>query len=323
MLPRTFLSVFVLALSQICAAAAPKVVVSIKPVHSLVAAVMKGAGEPVLLIDGHTSPHTYALKPSDAAALQNADVIVRIGPDMEAFLNGPLKALGNGAAVVDLSETPGLVTLGFRPAGMFTQIDGTQSEQHEHHDHDEEETGQDHQDHEHIRTTFDMHFWLDPDNAGQMVRYITDALIEADPANVGLYQANSIEMLNKLNLMSDDVETLLEPTHEQRFIVFHDAYRYFENRFGLHAAGSIALNPQSPPGAETLSELKAAVASGHVVCAFIEPQFSSKLIEAISEGTQLRIGTLDPVGIDIEAGPDHYEKMIRAMAKSFRDCLGG
>lgn len=299
----------------------PAVAVSIKPIHSLVSAVMDGVGEPVLLLDGHASPHTYALKPSGASALENADIIFRVGPELETFLNGPLRSLGSKARVVDLVRSEGLILLENRPAGVFsgskigtdTDHDNDHGEDHDHDDHD----------HEHKAGGTDMHLWLDPNNAALMTWHIATVLIEIDPDHANRYQANAKALTTRIDDLSADVATLLQPVRETRYLVFHDAYHYFENRFGLHAAGSFLLNPQSPPGAETIAELSEMVEAGDIACAFVEPQFSPHLVDAVAGAGGVRIGTLDPLGAALAPGPAHYEAVIGQMARSFKECLGG
>lgn len=341
----------------------PNVVATINPVHSLIAAVMKGAGEPSLLVEGYASPHTYALKPSGAAALARADIIFRIGPDLETFLNGPLEALGDKARVIDLAKTPGLTLLPYRKSGVFEDDDhdeaGHDEADHDDHDHDEaghddhddhDEAGHDDHDaddhhdesaeadhdghddddddhdghgHAHAHGSTDMHVWLDPQNARHMIERIAAVLKETDPERADLYEANAAEVMQSLDALSAEIAKQLEPVHDKHFLVFHDAYHYFENRFGIEAAGSIAANPQSPPGAETIAALEAMVGHGDVVCAFVEPQFSPKLIEAIAGQGGLRIGTLDPLGAAVDPGPEQYGTLMRDMATAFAECLGG
>ena len=318
-MPRILFAVlfaFLSGLAPASADGAPAAVASIKPVHSLVAAVMGGAGEPALLLEGHQSPHTYAMKPSAAAALQNADIVFRIGPDLETFLNGPLESLGGAAKIVDLANIGGLETFGFRPPGVFAEI----GEQGSGHSHDGEREGDGH-DHEHVSASFDMHLWLDPGNAAKMVRHIADVLIETDPARVDLYQQNAIAVLAGLDRLALEIDEQLAPVRGKRFIVFHDAYQYFEHRFELEPAGSVSLNPQTPPGAETVAELAGLIAGNNIACAFVEPQFSPKLVKSLAGGSGVRIGTLDPLGSGLPAGPDQYGQTLRAMARSFRDCL--
>ncbi|MEZ5809767.1 MAG: zinc ABC transporter substrate-binding protein, partial [Rhizobiaceae bacterium] len=300
------------------------------PVHSLVAAVMKGAGSPALLVEGHASPHTYALKPSGAAALARADIIFRIGPDMETFLNGPLDALGGKAMVVDLATAPGLTLLPYRKSGVFDDDDHDEAGHEDHHagDHDESaeadhDDGDDDDGHHHHHGSTDMHLWLDPHNARPMIERIAGVLKQVDPGRAGLYAANAAAAMKSLDALGVEIARQLEPLHDRHFLVFHDAYHYFENRFGLEAAGSIAANPQNPPGAETVAALEAMVARGDVVCAFVEPQFSPKLVEAIAGQGGIRIGTLDPLGAAIDPGPEQYGALMRDMATAFAKCLGG
>ncbi len=321
-----FISALILAFCWSVAAnatGAPAAVASIKPVHSLLAAVMQGAGNPALLLDGHASPHTYALKPSDAAILEKAEIVFRIGPEMEAFLNGPLKSLSGSAKIIELADTPGLLRLDFRQAGVF--IDGQRVDpapaSHHDDDHDDAHDAA-HDDHDH-EGSFDMHLWLDPVNAALMARRMADAMAELDPDNAALYQSNASALAKRLETLTSEIGEELEPVKSARFLVFHDAYHYFENRFGLHGAGSLALNPQNPPGAETVAELGEMAAGGSIACAFVEPQFSPRMVQAVADGAAIRIGTLDPLGASLKPGPDQYEELIRDMASAFADCLGG
>ena len=295
---------------------APKVVASIKPVHSLVAAVMKGVSVPALLVEGHVSPHTYTMKPSDARVLEGADLVVRIGPEMEIFLAKPLRSISAGKTILDLADTNGLTILEFREEGL---LESDHHDDHDEIDHDDDHD-EDDRDHAHDHAQFDMHLWLDPENAKLMVGRIAGHLQKINPENADQYQQNASRMLARLDTLIFDIESKLKPVSRAGFLVFHDAYQYFEHRFGLQAAASITLNPQNPAGAATIAEIEQAVAENRIECAFTEPQFSPKLIESIA-GVSIRVGTLDPIGAAIEAGPDHYDTLMRQMAATFRKCL--
>ena len=345
-------STTLLLLSPTLASAAPDVVVSIKPVHSLVASVMKGVGEPSLIVEGAASPHTYTLKPSNARALENADLVFWIGPGLEAFLDKPLQALPKKAKVVELEDAPGLTKLRFREGGAFEgHDDGAHAEAGEDHeghadedgvdhahDHGAEDAGQtdhaeaehsgddghdheghDHDEHEHGGT--DMHLWLDPSNARAMAATIAKSLGEADPANKAAYEANLAALDSEIDALDAEIAAQLKPVLEKPFIVFHDAYQYFENRYGVRVAGSVTVSPESMPGAERLSTIHAKIEELGAACVFAEPQFEPKLIGVVTEGTQAKSGVLDPEGGSLEAGPALYGQLMRNLATSMSGCL--
>jgi zinc transport system substrate-binding protein len=294
---------------------APGVVATIRPVHSLVTGVMEGVGAPHLLVSGGQSPHAYSLRPSDAAALEGADLVVWIGPDLETFLADPLRTLADDAHVVTLAQAPGLTRLPVRAGGAF--------EPHDHgHDHDHDHNHGHEQGHGHEAAT-DMHLWLDPDNAAAMVDAIAAALAEVDPDHAETYRANAAAVRADLSALTAEVGSRLAPVDDIPFIVFHDAYRYFENRFDLAAVGAITVTPGAPPGAARLAEIRATLERTGAVCVFAEPQFEPRVVQVITEGTGARAGTLDPVGADLSPGPDLYPTMIRRLAGSLHDCLAG
>ena len=314
------------------AAAQVNVVASIKPVHSLVAGVMQGVGEPGLIVEGAGSPHTYALKPSQAAMLEKADVIFWVGHELEAFLEKPLETVGSGAKSVELVDAHDLVKLGFRDGGAFEKHKHGDDEGHEDeagHDHGEkagDTHGHDHEEktaagHEHEHGRFDAHIWLDPENAKAMVHAIEEALAAADPDNAATYKANAAAMMARLDGLVGEVDKELEPVKDKGFIVFHDAYQYFETRFGLKATGSITVSPEVMPGAERVSEIRGKVKELGAACVFAEPQFEPRLVATVTEGTQAKSAVLDPLGSGLADGPDLYFQLIRTMATSFRDCL--
>lgn len=336
-----------LFLSPTLASAAPDVVVSIKPIHSLVASIMKGVGEPSLIVDGAASPHTYSLKPSNARALENADVVFWVGHGLEAFLVKPLEALPKGAKVVELEDASGLTKLPFREGGAFESHDhgehgdhAAAGEDHDEHAHDHEQEhaaeeaasaedshghedhaheGHDHGEEEHGGT--DMHLWLDPTNAKAMAAEIAKSLSEVDPANKGTYEANLAALNGDIDALDTEIAAQLKPVLEKPFIVFHDAYQYFEKRYGVRVAGSVTVSPESMPGAERLSTIHAKIAELGAACVFAEPQFEPKLIGVVAEGTAAKSGVLDPEGGALDAGPALYGQLMRNLATSMSTCL--
>lgn len=329
-----------------------KVVVSVKPIHSLVAGVMAGVGSPALIVQGAGSPHTYSLKPSQAAQMESADVIFWVGHNMEAFLEKPLESLGGKARVVELMDTDGLTQLAIREGGPFEGHDHDHghddhghddhdhdAKKHDDHDHDEakhddhaeaknddhdhgDAKHDDHDDHgDHAEGEVDAHIWLDPMNAKVLVGEIAHNLAEADPANAATYKANADSMSAQIDEMSGKVAETLAPVRERPFIVFHDAYQHFETRFGLQAAGSITVSPEVVPGAARVQEIRDRVRDLGAVCVFSEPQFTPQMVSVVTEGSDANQGVLDPLGAELAPGPDLYVALIENMAGSMAACL--
>lgn len=278
------------------------VVASIKPVHSLVSAVMEGIGEPALIVRGGGSEHAHSLRPSDARALENATIIFRVGKEMETFLNAPLSTLAGGSTIISLDDTPGLIKLDLREGGLF-----------EGHSHDEDEAHHAH----------DLHIWLDPFNAQMMVLHIAQVLSDADPENALRYLANAQAYSDRLDSLVNEIEAIILPVREKPAVVFHDAYQYFEKYFGVNVVGSITVNPDIAPGAQRLMEIRDKVRELDAACVFSEPQFLPRLVEMVMEGTQARTGELDPLGVEIADGPDLYITLMHNLASSFAACLSG
>ena len=295
--------------STAVATADVKVVASIKPVHSLVASVMQGVSEPSLLVEGAGSPHTYSLKPSQAKELQAADIVFWMSHDLEAFLENSIESIAKNAKAVSLMDSHGLMKLNFREGGAFDAHD------HGHDDHGDDK----HDDHGHDEV--DPHVWLDPQNAKSLVHEIEEHLAEIDPSNAAKYEANAKAVMKKLDALTKEIEADLKPIRERGYVVFHDAYQYFEKRFGVSAVGSITVSPEVLPGAERVAELRDKVKSLNASCVFSEPQFEPKLVKTITENTDAGTGVLDPLGANIKDGPELYFTLIRNMAKSLKDCL--
>ena len=303
--------------STAVATADVKVVASIKPVHSLVASVMQGVSEPSLLVKGAGSPHTYSLKPSQAKELQAADIVFWMSHDLEAFLENSIESIAKNAKVVSLMDSHGLMKLNFRKGGAFDAHDHGHDDhgddKHDDHGHDK------HDDHGHDEV--DPHVWLDPQNAKSLVHEIEEHLAKIDPSNAAKYEANAKAVMKKLDALTKEIEADLKPIRERGYVVFHDAYQYFEKRFGVSAVGSITVSPEVLPGAERVSELRDKVKSLNASCVFSEPQFEPKLVKTITENTDASTGVLDPLGTNIKDGPELYFTLIRNMAKSLKDCL--
>ena len=305
------------ALSLILAGAAsadiPSVAVDIAPVHSLVARVMQDVGTPQLILQPGASPHHYALRPSEAAMLQNADLVVWTGSDLTPWLEDPISTLAGQAQRLELLAADGTILLDFRDSASFEPHDHEHEHEHEHdhsHDHDH--------DHHHGH---DPHAWLDPRNAEHWMALIAARLGEIDPDNADIYAANAATGQAELQALSQQIDTALAPVRDIPFIVFHDAYQYFENRFGVTAAGSISLADGSQPGPARIAQIRAKVSDLGVHCAFAEPQFNPGLIQTVFGPLDAHIGIIDPLGAELQPGPALYPQLLRDMTDSLTGCL--
>jgi zinc transport system substrate-binding protein len=283
-------------------AAPPKVVVSVAPVHALVAGVMEGVGTPELLLKGVVSPHDYALRPSDVSALVSADIVFWIGAPLEGFLEKPFKA--NKVRQVALIEAVG-VRHPAREGGIW------EGDDHAHKGHH----------HKHDKTSVDPHVWLDPGNAGNMVEAIARELTKIDAENGKRYETNAAVLRQRLAALDDDLERLLIPVKRAPFIVFHDGYQYFEKRYGLNGVGAITVNPEAKPSAQRLRALRDKVRQSGVVCVFAEPQYSDGLVKSIVEGTAARHSMWDSLGSSFAPGVEVYFLMVRQLGENGRRCL--
>lgn len=292
-----------LVASCVAAFADVTVMASIKPVHSLVASVMEGAGKPGLIVDGAGSPHTYTLKPSQAADIEQAKVVFWIGHELEGFLEKPLQALGSKATTISLLDVAAITKLPPREGNGF-------------------DAHADEAEHEHEHEEIDGHIWLDPANAETMVKEIARVLSEADPGNTKIYAANAAAKIADLQSLAIEIQAEVARVQGKGFIVFHDAYQYFEKRFGLSATGAISINPENPPGVAGIVGLRKRITDGKATCIFAEPQFDNKLVQVIAEGSTIKSAVLDPLGATLEPGPALYDKLLRDMAQSLRACLG-
>ena len=284
---------------------APRVVASIIPVHSLVAAVMQGVGEPQLLMQGGISPHDYALRPSDMNALAVAELVFWVGPVLESSFSKAIRQLRDVRSVA-LLDTPGLLRLPLREGGLWESSE-----------HDRDHPAKEPLSHE----ASNPHIWLDPANAGLMLGTIAEILIEADPKHQPLYQRNRDAYQERLQGLASALEQRLEPVKTKPYIVFHDAYPYFEQRFGLHPAGSITLHPERAPSAKRVQQIRERIKDSDIRCVFAEPQFEPALIEILIADTASRSGVLDPLGMTLNAGPDAYFQLMEMLASALVECL--
>jgi zinc transport system substrate-binding protein len=305
------------------AQAETRVVVTSKPIHSLVAMVMADTGktgQPSLLVSGSASPHTYAMKPSDAKAVNAATVLFRVSEDLEPFTAKLVKSLAASVRVETLASSPGLKLLPKREGGAF-EAHGAHAGHAGHGGHAHgpghgaksgTAVGQD---------ETDTHLWLDPDNAAAMLKRIAAVLAEVDPPNAARFQANAAAAIARTAAIAAELRRDLQPVTGKTFIVFHDAYQYFEAWAGLAAVGSVTTSPEVQPNGKRLVTLRAKIKSAGVSCVFSEPQFQPRVIAAVTEGLAVRTGTLDPEGTMLEPGPALYEQLMRTLTRDLITCL--
>jgi len=284
-----------------------KVGTSIKPIHSLVAGVMQGVAEPVLLVRGAASPHSFSLRPSDARALNGADLVFWVGEDLETFLTKPIESLGGKARAVALMDEAKLKLLPTREGGAWEA-------------HEDEEAHEEAHGHEH--GVHDAHVWLDVGNTRKMVATIVEELAEHDAANAARYRANGAALSERLTALDAELGSALAPVKGRPFVVFHDAYHYLEARYGLAAVGAITVSPEQRPSAQRLSEIRRKIDEVGAACVFAEPQFEPTLVDTVIEGTNAQTGVLDPLGAALEAGPHQYFQLLNSLADSLVHCLG-
>ena len=298
-----------------------KVVTSIKPIHSLASYVMDGVGKPDLIVDGFNSPHGFNLKPSHAKMIENADLIIWVGEDLEAFLEKPLGTIAKKAVNVEIMDLSGIKKFKFREKNIFEGHDdhGHGHKEKKHDDHGHKKAKHDDHGHEkHAHGDHDPHVWLDPMNAKVIIKEIENQLVKLDPDNSSKYKANSKKAQSELDNLTKNIKRDLK--ENLRFVVFHDAYQYFENRFGIKVLGALTVNPDVLPGAEQLSEIREVIVHEKVNCLFSEPQFNPAIIKSIAKDSKIKTGVLDPLGATLDKGKDMYSELLQSMYASFKGC---
>jgi len=331
---QTFLIIILFSIFSLVSSANAevKVVTSIKPIHSLASYVMDGVGKPDVIVDGYNSPHGFSLKPSHAKMLENADLVIWVGEDLEAFLEKPLEAIAKKAKNIEVMDLKGIKKLKFREKNIFEGHDDHGHGEHKEHGHDEhkdehKEHGHDehkdeHKEHDghegHAHGEHDPHLWLDPMNAKVIVKEITKQLVQLDSKNSAAYKANSKKALADIDKLTKNIKKDL--SKDLRFVVFHDAYQYFEKRFGIQVLGALTVNTDVMPGAEQLSEIREVIEHEKVNCIFSEPQFNPSIIKSIAKDTKVKTGILDPLGAKLDKGKNLYFDLLNDMASSFKGC---
>jgi zinc transport system substrate-binding protein len=290
------------------------VVASIKPIHSLVAAVMGGIGTPHLLLEAPSSAHHFTLKPSQARSLQAADIVFWVGPTMEQPLTKALATLAPQAQTLPLIESAGLVLINFDK--VTPAHEKHDHEKHDHEKHDKHDEHAKHDDH-----LINPHIWLDPQNAKIMLGVIAARLAKADPENASTYAANADSMAARLATIETDIASQLASYSAAKFLVLHDAHVYFERRFGLHNYGAITTEPDVMPTASRVKALRDELREHHFDCIFTEPFLGQKAVALIAEGSKVSIGTLDPIASNLPAGAQLYPNLLMSYARAVRSCI--
>ncbi|MDB2461182.1 zinc ABC transporter substrate-binding protein [Gammaproteobacteria bacterium] len=278
-----------------------EIVVSVKPLHSLVSAITEGSNKTSLLVDGSMSPHNFALKPSHAKLLNNARVVFYIDDQLESALKKTVRGLPKNIKIVQVSKNKKLKLLPNRAGD------------------DWEEDGHDHHDHGH--GSYDIHFWLDPHNAIEIIKGIIQELSKVYPENINAYKENAKKLIKDIENTDLVIKSMLNPIKDKPYIVFHDAYQYFEKAYNLKPVGSILLDPELPPSAKRIIKIKSKIKSLNASCVFKEPQFRGKIINTVIESTDTKVGILDPLGVDIDSGPTMYTKLLKNIAENLSSCL--
>ena len=339
------LSAISLLMASTAVADVPSVAADIAPVHSLVARIMSGVGEPNLIIPAGASPHSYSLKPSDAKSLQEANVVFWIGEDLTPWMEGAVETLAANADVVTLLEQPETKLLDFREGALFEEHDHSDHDDHDDHakkddhddhddhDHDKKDDHDDHDDHDHDKKDdhddhaehdhgeHNPHAWLSTENAKTWLNLIAARLSAIDPENAGTYFANAAKGREEIDVLIGEINATLDPVRGKSFVVFHDAYQYFETSFKFPASGAISLGDATDPSPARISEIQERVQNEGINCVLSEPQYNPGLVQTVLAGTESKTGVIDPLGVTLEPGASLYENLLRNMAKTLAGCL--
>lgn len=288
--------------------ASAAVVTSIRPLGFIASAIADGVTPTEVLLPDGASPHDFALRPSDIQRLRSADLVLWVGPDMEAFLNKALVPI-SATRKLAVSELPAV-----KPLLMKGEEDDDHDHAGEAHNHADD-------DHGHHHGEYNMHVWLSPEIAKVTAIAIHDRLLELMPQNKDKLDANLRQFENLLTQTDKNVGNMLTPVQGKGYFVFHDAYGYFEKHYGLSPLGHFTVNPEIQPGAQRLHQIRTQLVEQKAVCVFAEPQFRPAVINAVAKGTKVRSGTLDPLGTGIALGKDSYGKFLAQLSNQYVSCL--
>ncbi|MFV1599049.1 MULTISPECIES: zinc ABC transporter substrate-binding protein [unclassified Phaeobacter] len=309
----------------------PTVAADITPVHGLVSRVMQGVGAPELVVPPGASPHSHAMRPSEARALDQANLVFWLGPRLTPWLEGPIATLASDATVISLLEADTTRQLTVRDTVQFGRGDHDEhAEEHsddhheghgdDHNDAHHDEEGHDDHGHRHEPGSLDPHAWLMAENGSAWLQVIAEALADADPDNEALYLRNAAEGQAEIAAATAEISAKLTPVAGKPFVVFHDAYQYFETGFGVQAAGAISLSDASDPSPARIAEIRATVQEMKVQCVLSEPQFNPGLVATVLDGTEARTAVVDPLGVTLDLGPDFYPKLLTSVGAAIASC---
>ena len=287
----------------------PNVSVDIAPLHSLVASVMNGVGVPNLIIPSGSSPHDHQLRPSEAKAMQDANIVFWMGEELTPWMENAVKTLSSNASITTLLENDKTSLLEFREGALF-----------EAHDHDDEEHDDEELD-EHGHGSHDPHAWLSPNNAKAWLDVIAAQLSSYDPENAGVYFTNAAATKSEIEMIIAEINLTLDPIRGGKFIVFHDAYQYFENDFDFRASGAISIGDASDPSPARIAKIQKRIRDEEINCVLAEPQFKANIVKTVMEGSQANTNVIDPLGVGLKPGVLLYNKLIENMAQSLADCF--
>ena len=281
-----------------------KVLTSIKPLQLIAAAVQDGVAVPEVLLPPGASPHHYALRPSDVRKVQSVDLLYWIGPDMEGFL--PRVLNGRTLPSVAVQDLPGLKLRHF----------AQDSASHEDDDHDGDE-----HDHDHRPGTVDAHLWLSPHNARVIAAKMATDLSAADPANAARYQSNLTAFNQRLDALDTRLKTRLAGVAGKPYFVFHEAFDYFEDNYGLKHAGVFAVAAEVQPGAQHVAAMRTRLQAVGKTCVFSEPPLRPRLAETLVAGLPVKLAELDALGGYTPATAQGYEQLLEKLGNDLAGCL--
>ncbi|MCZ4351819.1 zinc ABC transporter substrate-binding protein [Roseovarius aestuarii] len=309
----------------------PHVATDIAPVHSLVAQVMEGVGTPDLILPPGADPHGHSLRPSEASALERADLVVWVGPALTPWLKNPLETLAAKAQHRVLMDVDGTILIAMRDGAGFeghdhgheNRDDHEDHEEHgDHDDHDDHDDHEDHDEHQHNDGgPIDPHAWLDPENALLWLSAITEDLAALDPENASIYAANAAKGQARILQAQSQAQALLAPLHDTPFIVMHDAYHYFEARFDLHARAAITSGDAERPSPARIDEVRHIAEDTGTRCIVAETAANSGLVEAVLPGGQDHVTVIDPLGTQFNPGPHLYPALLSDVAIRLSECF--
>ncbi|MEO9654484.1 zinc ABC transporter substrate-binding protein ZnuA [Marinomonas sp.] len=308
------------------ALAKPLVVTSVTPVSMIVAAITGDKADIEQIVSNSASPHDYALRPSDLRKISQADAVVWVGESLENFLEKPLVNANKAEDSIEWLALEGTVQ---RRYGEEDEHHDDHDEHHDDHDHDEHHDEHDHDEHHdehghegHDHSGVDPHVWLSPVNAKVLAQAVAQRLVKIDSDNAEYYETNLSAFLQKLDQQDTQLAAKLSKVKQVPYIVFHDAYHYFEEHYGLNHAGEVTVSPERKPGAKKIAELRHEIEENNVQCVFSEPQFSPAIVKTLLSGSEVKTAQLDPLGSSVDIAPQAYFDFLEGLGDQFLSCLG-